>query len=94
CKITADIFNLPMVKGQTHETTGLGAAIITAVGVGLYPGIDEAVAQMVRVKTVFEPDPQNVLLYRQLYKKVYQGMYKALAPLYAQIQEITGYPKR
>ncbi|MBU0971239.1 MAG: FGGY-family carbohydrate kinase [Proteobacteria bacterium] len=94
CKITADIFNLPMVKGQTHETTGLGAAIITAVGVGLYPGIDEAVAQMVRVKTVFEPDPKNVLLYRQLYQKVYQGMYKALAPLYAQIQKITGYPKR
>ncbi len=94
CKITADIFNLPMVKGETHETSGLGAAILTAKGVGIYPGIVEAVANMVRVKTVFEPDPQNVVIYRQLYSLVYQKMYKALAPLYSQIQKITGYPKR
>ena len=94
CKITADIFNLPMVKGQTHETSGLGVAILTAIGVGIYPGIDQAVANMVRIKTVFEPDPKNVILYEQLYSKVYQKMYKALAPLYSQIQEITGYPEK
>lgn len=94
CKITADIFNLPMIRGETHETSGLGAAIITAGGVGLYAGIDQAVANMVRVKTVFEPNPQNVTLYRQLYNKVYQRMYHTLAPLYSQIQKITGYPKR
>ena len=94
CKITADIFNLPMVKGETHETSGLGAAILTAIGVGIYPGIDQAVAEMVRIKTVFEPDSQNVMVYGQLYAKVYQKMYKALAPLYSQIQEITGYPEK
>ena len=94
CKITADIFNLPMVKGETHETSGLGAAILTAKGLGLYAGIDEAVANMVRVKMVFEPDPKNVTIYRQLYTQVYQKMYKALAPFYSQIQKITGYPKR
>lgn len=94
CKITADIFNLPMVKGQTHETSGLGVAILTAIGVGIYPGIDQAVANMVRIKTVFEPDPKNVIIYEQLYSKVYQKMYKALAPLYSQIQEITGYPEK
>jgi len=94
CKIIADIFNLPMVKGETHETSGLGAAILTAAGVGIYPGIDEAVNSMVRVKTLFEPDPENVVIYRQLYTKVYKRMYKALAPLYSQIQEITGYPEK
>ena len=83
-----------MVKGQTHETSGLGVAILTAIGVGIYPGIDQAVANMVRIKTVFEPDPKNVILYEQLYSKVYQKMYKALAPLYSQIQEITGYPEK
>jgi sugar (pentulose or hexulose) kinase len=83
-----------MVKGETHETSGLGAAVLTAKGLGLYAGIDEAVAGMVRVKTVFEPDPKNVIVYRQLYKEVYQQMYRALAPLYSQIQKITGYPKR
>ncbi|MCP3942005.1 MAG: carbohydrate kinase [Desulfobacteraceae bacterium] len=94
CKITADIFNLPMVKGETHETSGLGAAIIIARGLGLYDTIDGAVANMVRIKTVFEPDPKNVIIYSQLYKEVYKKMYKALAPLYSQIQKITGYPKK
>jgi sugar (pentulose or hexulose) kinase len=94
CRITADIFNLPMAKGETHETSGLGAAILTATGLGLYAGIDDAVAHMVRVKTIFEPDPKNVIVYGQLYKEVYQRMYKSLAPLYLQIQKITGYPKR
>ena len=47
CKITANIFNLPMIKGRTHETSGLGAAIVTAVGLGIHSSFAEAVGQMV-----------------------------------------------
>ncbi len=93
CKITANIFNLPMVKGRTHETSGLGAAIITAVGLGIHSSFEEAVGQMVHVQRVFEPDAVHVALYRQLYRRVYQKIYKAMAPLYAEIKEITGYPE-
>ena len=39
CRITADIFNLPMVKGQTHETSGLGAAILVAKGLGWFSSL-------------------------------------------------------
>ena len=93
CKITADIFNLPMVKGATHETSGLGAAIATAVGLGIYSSFDEAVANMVSVRKVFQPDPGHVALYKALYQKVYRKIFKALEPLYAEIREITGYPE-
>jgi len=93
CKITANIFNLPMVKGRTHEASGLGAAIVTAVGLGIHSSFEEAVDQMVHVQRVFEPDPVHVALYRQLYRRVYQKIYKAMAPLYAEIKEITGYPE-
>jgi len=93
CKITADIFNLPMVKGITHETSGLGAAIITAKGLGIYTGLDEAVIDMVQIKKTFEPDQENVKIYKELYSRVYAKMYKALEPLYSQIREIAGYPK-
>jgi sugar (pentulose or hexulose) kinase len=93
CKITADIFNLPMLKGRTHETSGLGAAIVTAVGLGCHPSFEAAVKRMVQVQKVFEPDPQHVALYRQLYHRVYQKIFNALSPLYAEIQEITGYPE-
>ena len=93
CKITADIFNIPMVKGRTHETSGLGAAIITARGIGMYSSLDEAIDNMIKIKRVFEPDQNNVKIYKEIYSKVYSKMYKALEPLYSQIQQITGYPK-
>ncbi|WP_457553108.1 FGGY-family carbohydrate kinase [Desulfobacula sp.] len=93
CKITADIFNIPMIKGRTHETSGLGAAIIIARGIGMYSGFDEAVDNMIKIKRIFEPDQNNVMIYKELYSKVYSKMYKALEPLYSRIQQITGYPK-
>ncbi|MCF8113765.1 MAG: FGGY-family carbohydrate kinase [Desulfotignum sp.] len=92
CKIAADIFNLPMARGRTHETSGLGAAIVTAKGLGIYPDIAAAAGHMIQVKTVFDPDPASAALYRQLYSRVYRKMYPALAPLYAQIRKITKYP--
>ena len=93
CKITADIFNLPMVKGRTHETSGLGAAIITATGLGIFPSTQKAIDAMVHEETVFTPDPANVEIYSNLYSRVYQRIFRALEPLYTEIQEITGYPE-
>ena len=94
CKITADIFNVPMIKGQTHETSALGAAILVAKGLELFPNLDEAVNNMVHVQKIFKPEPDNVKIYNQLYSKVYSKIYKALQPLYSQIRDITGYPEK
>jgi len=93
CRIFADIFNLPMIKGQIHETSGLGAAILVARGLGWFSRLDEAVDNMVHVKKVFEPNPKHVKIYKALYSRVYARIYRALEPLYSQIRKITGYPK-
>ncbi len=94
CQITADIFNLPMVRGRTHETSGLGAAILTAVGTGVHNRLETAVEKMVSVTRRFDPQPGNRRLYNALYTRVYQKLYPALGPLYKEIQEITGYPEK
>lgn len=91
-QLTADIFNLPACRPHTFETSGLGAAINVAVGLGLHPDFDTAVAAMTRVGDVFEPQPQAAKLYDELYNEVYQKMYKQLQPLYKKIRDITGYP--
>ena len=93
CRIMADIINLPMVKGQTHETSGLGAAMLTAKGLGWYQTLEEAVDQMVHAEIIFEPDPESAQIYRALYSKVYSKLYAALKPLYSEIRNITGYPE-
>ncbi|MCG8618739.1 MAG: FGGY-family carbohydrate kinase [Desulfobacterales bacterium] len=94
CQIAADIFNLPMVRAVTHETSGLGAAVLTARGTGIYGSIREAAAQMTRPAATFLPNPDHVSIYKALYTRVYKRMYKALSPLYKDIQQITGYPAK
>ncbi len=94
CRIMANLFDLPMVKGQTHETSGLGAAMVTAAGLGIFESIEAAIAGMVRVKQVFVPDPARVEIYTKIYARVYQRMFRALNPLYREIQAITGYPEQ
>ena len=82
------------MRPHTYETSGLGAAIDCAVGLGLHPDFATAVKEMTRVARVFEPDRRNADLYDELYEGVYQRMYPRLAPLYKRIREITGYPAR
>jgi len=93
CQITSDIFNMQLVRGKTHETSGLGAAIITAYGIGAYTSLDNAVDNMVSYIDIFEPNPQNTKLYNALYNDVYLKMYNNLEPLYKRIREITSYPE-
>jgi sugar (pentulose or hexulose) kinase len=93
CQITADIFNMPLLRGKTHETSGLGAAIITAYGIGVYSSLDEASKNMVNYADTFEPKPENTKIYKALYEEVYLKMFKKLEPLYKRIREITKYPE-
>lgn len=93
-QMTADIFNLPVEKPHTFETSALGAAINCAVGLKLYSNFEEAISNMCRVSEVFNPIPENRDIYHDLYNRVYSKMYNRLKPLYQDIREITNYPKR
>jgi sugar (pentulose or hexulose) kinase len=93
-QITADVFGLPTARPHLYETSGLGAAIDAAVGLGLHPDFQQAIAAMTRVGRVFEPDASQCKLYDALYRRVYRQMYRRLKPLYDEIREITGYPAR
>ena len=93
-QITADVFNLPVERPHTYETSALGAAIDAAVGMGLYPNFESAVSEMTRVRDVIDPVPENRDIYQELFDRVYNRMYKQLKGLYGEIRDITGYPSR
>lgn len=65
-QILADVFNLPTVRNEVNGAAGMGAAICAAVAAGVYGSFEEAVAQMVRYKDTFEPDPEHVDLYARM----------------------------
>ncbi len=59
-EIFAAAIELPLELAGADELGALGAAIIGAVGVGLYPDLETAVAAMTSVRDRIEPDPALV----------------------------------
>jgi len=87
-QLTADVFGLPASRPHLYEASGLGAAIDTAVGLGLHPDFATAVSEMTRLGGTFDPDRRTHALYNELYKNVYRKMYRRLKPLYQAIQHL------
>lgn len=85
CQIAADIFNRPVRRVQTFETSGLGAAIVTFTACGVFANEHEAVNEMVRFTDTFIPDPANVKVYDRIYKDVYLKLYGKLQRFYMEL---------
>jgi len=88
-QLTADIFGLPTSRPHIYEASGLGAAIDAAVGLGLHPDFQTAVAEMTHPGETFTPDERAHQIYNELYHEVYRKMYPRLKPLYEAINRIT-----
>ena len=66
-QIQADIYGSPVETVEVAEATALGAAMLAAVGVGMYKDVIEAEKNMVHVMKRFDPIPQNVKTYEELF---------------------------
>lgn len=89
CQITSDMFNLPVYKPETYETSGLGAAISSFVGLGVYKDYKTAVEAMVHYSKVYYPEKRHAEIYKELYEKAYRKIYGSLKDIYIKIQEIS-----
>lgn len=94
CQITADIFGRSLRAGETFETASLGAAILVAVGTGLYPSTQAAVEGMVRYGRIYTPQAEPAALYERMYQRVYKRIFPKLNPLFEEIRTQLNYPER
>jgi xylulokinase len=76
-QLTTDIMGIPLYTVNTTENGALGAAILAAVGVGAFPDVPTACAQMVRRVDTVQPDAAGVADYERLYP-TFRGLYPAL----------------
>lgn len=88
CQITANMFGIPVVRTQTYEATGLGSALVSFVGLGVYTSYEEAVAEMVVDCDRFEPDMKIHQIYQELYHDIFKHVFERLAPLYHKLQHM------
>ena len=91
-QITTDIMGMPISRLHTFETAGLGAAMDAAIGLKFFDSFDTAIKSMVRIKDTFYPRQEAQQINHELYTQVYKKLFNQLAPLYEEIQKITGYP--
>ncbi|MBG0771546.1 MAG: xylulokinase, partial [Anaerolineaceae bacterium] len=77
-QILADIFGTAIEEINTNQGGALGAAILAAVGAGLYPSVDVGCRKLISVSDVIVPNPDKREHYDRKYRK-YQAAYKSLA---------------
>lgn len=80
-QIMADALGLPITVAACRETGALGAAIGAALGVGLYPDYEAAVAAMSRAAQAFTPNTALRPQYDRRYG-TYLGLIDALRPFW------------
>lgn len=76
-QIMADVFGAPAYRNEVNESASMGAAICTALALGVYPDKASAVEHMVRSSDSFIPDAKHVALYDRINKEVYSKITKA-----------------
>lgn len=84
-QIQADIFNATVYKLKNEQGPSIGACMIAAVGANIYANFKEAVPSFVQVDEKFEPNPENVEIYNQLYA-IYQQIYTQTKELNEQLK--------
>jgi xylulokinase len=81
-QIKADVTGLPVRVPENVETTATGAAILAAVGAGVFPDVASAVETFVAyAKHEHHPDPSRQDAYDQAYRR-YRALYYALKPVF------------
>lgn len=90
CQITADIFNLPVYKTHTTESSSLGAAMSGFIASNIYQDEKEAKQNMVHYQEEFLPNEENHRKYEFLFENVYKKIYPKLKDLTKSLREYTG----
>ncbi len=80
-KIIANVMNLKLEIIESEEGPGYGAAILAAVGCGVYSSVEEATDKLVKVIDTVEPETDLVEKYEQRYQ-TFKKYYPALKGMF------------
>lgn len=85
-KIIANVMNLKVDVIESEEGPGYGAAMLAAVGCGVYKDVQEAAEKLVKVVDTVEPEAELVSKYEERYCK-FKEIYPALKDVFRENQQ-------
>ena len=80
-KIIANVMNMKVDIIESEEGPGYGAAILAAVGCGVFSSVEEAAKKLVKIVATEEPDPELTAKYEERYQK-FRKLYPALKGIF------------
>jgi xylulokinase len=78
CRIIAEVTGIPVAALEVSEAAATGAAILAGVGAGVYQNAEQAFG-LLRVRRVFEPRPEAIRRYQDLYRR-YREIERRILP--------------
>ncbi|MDD2214578.1 MAG: xylulokinase, partial [Oscillospiraceae bacterium] len=86
-QMLADAYGCPVSRLEPNGGPALGAAILAAVGAGLYPDVPTACAQTVQLGASSQPDAAATQAYQKTYQ-LYDQLYPLLQPAFAKLKQL------
>lgn len=86
-KIKASVINKPITTLANSSNGTFGNIILAGLGVNIYSDIRDVLAQNLKLKQTFNPDPQLHSYYEKLYR-VYRNVYEHVKDDFKQLAEI------
>ena len=76
-QIMADVLNVTLARGELEESTSVGAMMLAAYGVGDYKNLVDASENLANMSMKWKPNPDNLLVYNQLFKAA-ENLYESI----------------
>jgi xylulokinase len=89
--LLAEVMGIPLYTVNTTEGAGFGAAILAAVGVGAYPDIPTATAQLIHTVEEIQPSEGGIATYARLYE-TFRTVYPALRAQFQALEAFESTP--
>ncbi len=83
-QILANVLDLELVTVNTTEGAAYGAALLSGVGIGVWPGVVESCQATIRAASRTSPQPEAVERYQAAYQ-LFRELYPALRPAFTGI---------
>jgi xylulokinase len=86
-QIKADVLGIPVLLPRASVGAPFGDAVLVGMGLGLYPNVSDALHEMVKLQTRYEPDTENHARYSQIYP-IFRSIYEQLRDVFDRAAEI------
>jgi xylulokinase len=83
-QILADIFGVDLVTVSSEEGAAYGAALLAAVGDGVWPDVPSACSQVIQITGSTSPESDQIPVYNRQYAN-YRNLYPTLKESFHQL---------